>query len=107
MGRRTFPLIVGIAMAAMCAPEPAPAGKKKPAKLKPAFSGQTGAPEVTSKTKLEVTEIARGFDHPWAIAFLPDGRMLVTEKPTGKLFIVTAEGKKSAAVAGLPKVDGR
>ena len=33
--------------------------------------------------------------------------MLVTEKPTGKLFIVTSDGKKSEPVAGLPKVDGR
>jgi glucose/arabinose dehydrogenase len=33
--------------------------------------------------------------------------MLVTEKPTGRLFIVTADGKKSPAVSGMPKVDGR
>ncbi|HLL55698.1 MAG TPA: PQQ-dependent sugar dehydrogenase [Myxococcaceae bacterium] len=75
--------------------------------FKPAFAGQTRAPAVKTQTPLKVTEIASGFDKPWAIAFLPDGRFLVTEKPTGKLYIVTAQGKKSAAVAGLPKVDGR
>ncbi len=73
----------------------------------PAFAGQTRAPEVQSKTPLEVTTLASGFDKPWAIAFLPDRRMLVTEKPTGRLFIVGPDGKKSAPVAGLPKVDGR
>jgi glucose/arabinose dehydrogenase len=54
-----------------------------------------------------VTEIASGFNKPWAIAFLPDGRSLVTEKPTGNLYIVTQEGQKSRPVAGLPAVDGR
>ncbi|MCP3057485.1 PQQ-dependent sugar dehydrogenase [Myxococcus sp. K38C18041901] len=75
--------------------------------FKPAFPGQTRAPAVNTRTALQVTEVAAGFNKPWAIAFLPDKRMLVTEKPTGKLFIVTPEGKKSPAIAGLPKVDGR
>ncbi|NNC01527.1 PQQ-dependent sugar dehydrogenase [Corallococcus exiguus] len=75
--------------------------------FKPAFPQQTRAPEVKTRTPIVVTEIASGFNKPWAIAFLPDGRFLVTEKPTGSLFIVTAAGKKSPPVAGLPKVDGR
>jgi len=73
----------------------------------PAFSGQTRAPAVETKTPLEVETIASGFEKPWAIAFLPDGRFLVTEKPTGNLYIVTKQGKKSPPVAGLPPVDGR
>jgi glucose/arabinose dehydrogenase len=73
----------------------------------PAFPGQTRAPAVQTRTPFRVTEIAAGFEKPWAIAFLPDGRMLVTEKPTGRLFIVGADGKKSPPVAGLPRVDGR
>jgi glucose/arabinose dehydrogenase len=75
--------------------------------FKPAFPGQTRAPAVTTRTPIEVREIASGFNKPWAIAFLPDGRFLVTEKPTGKLYIVTKAGEKSKPVAGLPKVDGR
>ena len=44
------------------------------------------------------------FDEPWAMAFLPDGAMLVTEK-RGKLFIVTQDGQKSGPVSGVPAVD--
>ncbi|HET7754674.1 MAG TPA: PQQ-dependent sugar dehydrogenase [Anaeromyxobacteraceae bacterium] len=73
----------------------------------PAFPGQTKAPAVQTRTAFTVTEIAAGFDAPWAIAFLPDRRMLVTEKPTGALYIVTPDGKKSPRVRGLPRVDGR
>lgn len=75
--------------------------------FKPAFPGQTRAPAVKTRTALKVSELASGFNKPWALAFLPDGRFLVTEKPTGNLYIVTAQGKKSPPVAGLPKVDGR
>ena len=90
-------------------PEGAPVETAPPnvPEFKPAFPGQTRAPAVQTRTALKVTEIASGFNKPWAIAFLPDGRMLVTEKPTGNLFIVTPDGKKSPAVAGLPRVDGR
>jgi glucose/arabinose dehydrogenase len=75
--------------------------------FRPAFPGQTRAPAVRTRTPLAVTEIASGFDKPWAIAFLPDGRMLVTEKPSGKLYLVGPDGKRSPPVRGLPRVDGR
>jgi len=73
----------------------------------PAFPGQTRVPAIQTKTPIQVTEIASGFRNPWAIAFLPDQRMLVTEKATGSLYIVTQQGAKSPAVSGLPAVDAR
>lgn len=72
----------------------------------PAFPGQTRAPEVSANVAYEVVTVAEGLERPWAIAFLPDGRLLVTEKP-GRLRIVTPAGQLSAAVAGLPAVDAR
>ena len=75
--------------------------------FKPAFPGQTRASALHSKTAIDVAKVAEGLDEPWAIAFLPDGRMLVTEKHDGELSVLTAQGKKSEPVSGVPKVDGR
>jgi glucose/arabinose dehydrogenase len=72
----------------------------------PAFQGQTRAPQRLSGIEIAVEEIASGLDHPWALAFLPDGRILVTER-AGRLRIVTRAGQVSAPVAGLPDVDAR
>lgn len=63
----------------------------------------TRAPAVKTKAALKVDTIARGLANPWALQFLPDGRMLVTERP-GRLRIVGKDGKLSAPVAGVPKV---
>jgi glucose/arabinose dehydrogenase len=52
---------------------------------------------------LNVETFARGLDHPWSIAFLPDGRLLVTERP-GRMRIVGKDGKLSPALAGIPRV---
>ena len=48
-------------------------------------------------------DVVADFEEPWALAFLPDGRMLVTEKK-GRLYIVTQDGAKSRPVAGVPEV---
>jgi len=48
-------------------------------------------------------EPVTSFDEPWAMAFLPDGRLLVTEKK-GNLFIVTQDGQKSRPVGNVPDV---
>ena len=53
---------------------------------------------------LEVTPIAKGLEHPWSLAFLPDRKgMLVTERP-GNLRVVDYAGKLSAPIDGVPKV---
>jgi glucose/arabinose dehydrogenase len=70
---------------------------------KPAFAGQWRAPEQKLNVPFDVVTVAEGLQNPWGMTFLPDGRMLVTERP-GRLRIVTADGKLSEPVAGLPMV---
>jgi glucose/arabinose dehydrogenase len=73
---------------------------------KPAFAGQTRAPEKKLNVAFDVTTVAEPFERPWGMAFLPGGKMLVTEKP-GRLRVVSADGKISAPVSGVPSVDAR
>ncbi|WP_341893040.1 PQQ-dependent sugar dehydrogenase [Variovorax sp. YR752] len=53
---------------------------------------------------LKTVPVATGLDRPWALAFLPDGRMLVTEKP-GQMRVIAADGRVGPALGGLPPVD--
>src|SRR6187549_2151803 len=71
--------------------------------FKPAFAQQTRASAVHTRTPFKVTELAAGFAHPWGIAFLPDGRLFVTEKIDGRLLLVSL-GQKPLAVEGIPRV---
>jgi glucose/arabinose dehydrogenase len=57
----------------------------------------------SSAGNLSLETIARGLDRPWALAFLPDGKLLVTEKP-GRMRIVTPDGKVSPPLANVPQV---
>lgn len=59
----------------------------------------------SSAGPLHATVLAEGLDHPWALAFLPDGRFLVTER-SGKLLLVES-GVKSGSVEGVPNVAAR
>jgi aldose sugar dehydrogenase len=60
--------------------------------------------EFTSEDgPIRVVTVAEGLEHPWGLAFLPDGRMLVTERP-GRLRIVGTDGTLSAPLAGVPAV---
>ncbi|MGB3619260.1 MAG: PQQ-dependent sugar dehydrogenase [Catalinimonas sp.] len=60
----------------------------------------------TEAGPLAAEEVAGGLVHPWGLAFLPDGRMLVTERP-GRLRLVTAAGEVSEPLAGTPEVFAR
>jgi aldose sugar dehydrogenase len=72
-------------------------------KQTPAFEGQTRAPAVQTRTPIRATVIARGLNHPWALAFLPKGRMLITEKP-GAMRVVSPTGQVGAPIANVPAV---
>lgn len=72
----------------------------------PAFAGQTRAPLKTANVAFDVVTVAQGLEKPWGLAWLPDGRMLVTERG-GALRIVGQDGKLSGPVVGLPKIDSR
>src|SRR5690606_3213679 len=69
----------------------------------PAFAGQTRAPGIDSGIELDVSLVAEGLNSPWSLEFLPDGRMLVTERP-GALRIIGTDGQLSAPATGLPEV---
>ena len=59
--------------------------------------------QAQTNLPFEVTTVTT-FDEPWAMAFLPDGRMLVTEKK-GRLAVVAEDGRSLGTVRGLPDVD--
>jgi glucose/arabinose dehydrogenase len=67
---------------------------------KPAFPGQTRICGVKSGVAFDVTVLAKGLERPWAVEPLPDGDLLITEKP-GRLRIVSAKGEVGPPIGGL------
>ena len=92
--------------ASACAQPAAPVETRPPiTPYKPAFAGQTRAPEEKLGVAFQTTVVTQGLQYPWALAFLPDGRMLVTERRLGQLRIVAKDGTLTEApVAGVPTV---
>ncbi len=67
----------------------------------------TPSPQPSSTPgEVMVETVARGLETPWGMVFLPDGRMLVTER-TGRLRIVRPDGTVSAPLAGVPETQAR
>ncbi len=71
----------------------------------PAFAAVDEVFETESGS-IQVTTVVEGLSNPWALAFLPDGGLLVTERQ-GALRHVSADGQLSEPIAGVPEVDAR
>ncbi len=91
-------------MLAACGGGNAPQAITEPHAVHPAAPVTYGS----EKGAYAVTELVAGLEHPWALAFLPQGGMLVTERP-GRLRRIGADGRVSAPITGLPAifVDGQ
>lgn len=74
------------------------------------FAGAPGVALATDGTyqtelhEVQVQTIVEGLEHPWGLAFLPDGRFLVTERNPGHLRIGTPDGELSEPLEGVPEI---
>jgi glucose/arabinose dehydrogenase len=88
-------LAVGVVLVTQCKAQVPQNGPSQRSPTPGAILGKVGAETV-----------AEGLVHPWALAFLPDGRILVTERP-GRLRIVDRQGKLSQPLGGVPRVQAQ
>lgn len=63
-------------------------------------------PRARTEQRFRVVTLATGLEHPWGMAFLPDGTIVVTERP-GRLRRVTDQGLDPQPIAGVPEVFAR
>ena len=99
---------LGSALAAQNAPTPAPAAAAAPA---PRPAGPPPTPALgdgpwdvpSQEAKLHVEVVTKGLDHPWGMAFLPDGGMLVTERP-GRLRLIRDGVLDPTPIGPLPEM---
>ena len=92
MTTRRFPAVVGLALLSVPISH-ASAQNPPPAPL-------TLTPPANAPFKVEVIA---DFESPWAMTFLPDGRMLITEE-AGTMFLVSDDGRQRKPVSGIPPV---
>ena len=83
---------------------PLPVNPPLAAGQKPAFREQTGAPAVVTRTPISVEIKTQNLDHPWGLAFIGDGKLVVSEKPGTMRVIDMASGRPLAGVQGVPQV---
>jgi glucose/arabinose dehydrogenase len=83
---------------AACTSHPPP-----PERTRVVAAGTEEAEYPSQLGTLRVREVTTGLEHPWSLAFLPDGRMLVTER-AGRLLLLGADGVLVSEVTGLPAI---
>lgn len=71
-----------------------------------ACSPSPSSPNLSGHSEIVVSEIASGLNHPWGMAFLPNGDLLITERE-GQLRILRTDGSLSAPLSGVPEVFNR
>src|SRR5690606_10558307 len=105
--RRTFvAMVLGAGSVAAQPCDPLESRPPNARGQEPMFPAQTRACGIESDVAYGVEVLARGLEKPWAVEPLPDGGLLVSEKP-GRLRVVSAQGDLGKPIAGLPPVDGR
>jgi aldose sugar dehydrogenase len=57
----------------------------------------------TQYETVRLVKVTEDLEHPWSVAFLPDGQLLVTERP-GRLLLLSADGSERRAIRGVPAV---
>ena len=67
-------------------------------------SAQVETVQSTKGTEVNVESLVSGLNHPWGMAFLPDSRLLITERNTGRLYIMNTDKSLSEPLAGVPEV---
>jgi glucose/arabinose dehydrogenase len=100
--------ITGTAVMAQNAPRPAqgdaPPARQRPAGPPPTATLGDGPWDAQSwNGKLHIEVVTKGLDHPWGMAFLPDGGILVTERP-GRLRVIRDGKLDPAPIQGLPPI---
>ncbi len=101
---RSTPVIRGATLLAFLAAVPLVTQCK--AQTPQGGAGQRSPTPRSITGKVVAETVAEGLEHPWALAFLPDGRILVTERP-GRLRIVETGGRLSPPLGGVPEVAAR
>ncbi|MBW6422980.1 PQQ-dependent sugar dehydrogenase [Rhizobium sp. XQZ8] len=96
-------MLIALPAYAQTAGKPAETKRANAPTQKPAFTGQTRAPQPAELVDIKTEVVADDLPHLWAMEFLPDGRMLVTAKQ-GAMHIVSKEGEAGPRIEGVPKV---
>src|SRR5689334_15607412 len=96
-------MLIAMPVYAQTAGKPAETKRANAPDQKPAFAGQTRAPQPAELVDIKTEVVAEDLPHLWAMEFLPDGRMLVTAKQ-GDMHIISEEGEAGPKIEGVPKV---